>query len=104
MHLHPSRSKNQAPHAPTHHPRAPPLNRALKDTWAHMHQTLHPHHLHRQPCKSANQMQYKKTPYKWPDYSNRKVSFPTDFRNLAMSLQMCKKVRYKCVAKIGFHT
>ena len=46
----------------------------------------------------------QKTPYKWPDHSNRKVSFPTDFRNLAVSLQMCKEERYKCVAKIAFHT
>ena len=102
MHLHPTRSKNQAPHAPTHHPRVLLLNRASKDTWAHMHQTLHPNH--RRPWKSVNPMHYQKTPYKWPDHSNRKVSFPTDFRNLAMSPQMCEEVRYKCVAKIGFHT
>ena len=90
MHLHPLRSKNQAPHTHTHHPRVPLLNRAPKSTWAHMHQALHPHHPHRRPWKSVILMHYK-----WPDHSKPKVSFRTDFRNLAMSLPMCKEERYK---------
>ena len=104
MHLHPPRLKNQAPRAPTHDPRVRPLNRASKNTWAHMYQALHPHLPQRRPWTSVNPMHYKKTPYKWPGHSNRKVSFPTDFRNLVMSLPMCKKEKYKCVANEGFHT